>query len=153
MRAPDLSSRWPLRARWRLRFSAGCLGASGGYEGALVTRHMWGGISLAAALVLCCAIRAWNTKLYGVALFATVCLMAWTSDQGGKLTHGEGFLTEHMPGSLRSLLGVAPVVKKHVAAKLNDSGSRDLRKCVESQCLRFDSGFRCVFRFARGAHL
>src|SRR5262249_55876111 len=35
------------------------LGRSGGYEGGLVTRHMWGGISLAAALILCCAIRRW----------------------------------------------------------------------------------------------
>jgi uncharacterized membrane protein/mono/diheme cytochrome c family protein len=92
------------------------LGRSGGYEGSLVTRHMWGGISLAAALVLCCAIRGWNAKLYGAALFATVCLMAWTSDQGGKLTHGEDFLTEHMPGRLRSLLGVAPPAKRHVTA-------------------------------------
>lgn len=92
------------------------LGRSGGYEGALVTRHMWGGISLAAALVLCCAIRGWNARLYGAALFATVCLMAWTSDKGGKLTHGEGFLTEHMPGRLRSLLGVAPPAKRRVAA-------------------------------------
>ena len=91
------------------------LGRSGGYEGALVTRHMWGGISLAAALIVCCSIRAWNTKLYGAALFATVCLLAWTSDQGGRLTHGEGFLTEHMPGSLRSVLGVAPVTKRRVA--------------------------------------
>jgi uncharacterized membrane protein/mono/diheme cytochrome c family protein len=89
------------------------LGRNGGYEGALVTRHMWGGISLAAALVICCAVRAWNTKLYGVALFATVGLLAWTSDQGGKLTHGEGFLTEHMPGNLRSVLGVAPEAKKN----------------------------------------
>jgi uncharacterized membrane protein/mono/diheme cytochrome c family protein len=89
------------------------LGRSGGYEGALVTQHMWGGISLAAALVLCCAIRGWNGKLYGIALFATVGLMAWTSDQGGKLTHGAGFLTEHMPGKLRSLLGVAPPAKRH----------------------------------------
>jgi uncharacterized membrane protein len=90
------------------------LGRSGGYEGSLVTRHMWGGISLAAALVFCCAVRTWNTKLYGTALFATVCLMAWTSDQGGKLTHGEGFLTEHMPGSLRLLLHVPPEAKRRV---------------------------------------
>jgi uncharacterized membrane protein len=90
------------------------LGRSGGYEGSLVTRHMWGGISLAAALVLCCAFRTWNTKLYGTMLFATVCLMAWTSDQGGKLTHGEGFLTEHMPGRLRSLLHVAPEINRSV---------------------------------------
>jgi uncharacterized membrane protein len=90
------------------------LGRNGSYEGALVTRHMWGGVSLAAALVLCCAIRGWNAKLYGAALFATVCLMVWTSDQGGKLTHGEGFLTEHMPSKLRSLFGVAPPAKRMV---------------------------------------
>lgn len=94
------------------------LGRSGGYEGGLVSRHMWGGISFAAALVLCCAIRGWNAKLYGVALFATVGLMAWTSDQGGKLTHGEGFLTEHMPGKLRSMLGVAAPAKRHTATNM-----------------------------------
>ena len=92
------------------------LGRSGGYEGALVTRHMWGGISLVAALLLCCAIRAWNAKLYAIALFSTVGLMAWTSDQGGKLTHGEGFLTEHMPNRLRSLLGVTPLAKRRATA-------------------------------------
>src|SRR5258708_1248012 len=36
------------------------LARSGGYEGQLVTRHMWGGVSLAAALILCCALRGWN---------------------------------------------------------------------------------------------
>jgi uncharacterized membrane protein len=92
------------------------LGRSGGYEGSLVTHHMWGGISLAAALVVCCAVRAWNTKLYGAALLAAVCLTAWTSDQGGKLTHGAGFMTDHMPGSLRSLLHVPAPTKKSVAA-------------------------------------
>ena len=88
------------------------LGRNGGYEGSLVLQHMWGGILLAAALVICCAIRGWNAKLYGVALFITVGLMAWTSDQGGKLTHGQGFLTEHMPGKLRTMLGVAPAAKR-----------------------------------------
>ena len=65
------------------------LGRSGGYEGALVTRHMWGGISLAAALLLCCVIRGLDHRLYGAVLFLTVCLMAWTGDQGWKLVHGK----------------------------------------------------------------
>lgn len=82
------------------------LARSGGYEGELVARHMWGGISLAAVLVLCCALRGWNTQIYGTALFAAMCLMVWTADQGGKLTHGTNFLTEHMPPQLRGILGV-----------------------------------------------
>jgi len=82
------------------------LARSGGYEGQLVARHMWGGVSLAAVLVFCCALRGRNTQFYGVALFAAVCLMLWTADQGGKLTHGANFLTEHMPASLRALFGV-----------------------------------------------
>jgi len=45
-----------------------------------------------------------------------VCLMVWTSDQGGKLTHGEGFLSEHMPAKLRSLVGVAPRAKRLASA-------------------------------------
>ena len=93
-----------------------CLGwllaRSGGYEGHLVTRHMWGGVSLGAALLLCCALRDWNMKCYAAALFATICLMGWTSDQGGKLTHGQSFLTEHMPAKLRTVLGVPPPVRK-----------------------------------------
>src|SRR5258707_8763664 len=32
---------------------------SGGYEGTLVTRHMWGGFSLAVFLLLCCFLRLW----------------------------------------------------------------------------------------------
>ena len=88
------------------------LARNGGYEGRLVTRHMWGGASLAALLVFCCAVRDWNRKVYRAALLAAVCVMTWTSDQGGKLTHGEGFLTEHMPAKLRMLLGISPAPAK-----------------------------------------
>jgi uncharacterized membrane protein len=84
------------------------LGRSGGYEGELVTRHMWGGVSLAAVLVLCGGLRGWNARFYSVALCVAVCLMVWTADQGGKLTHGTNFLTEHMPAQLRGILGVPP---------------------------------------------
>lgn len=82
---------------------------SGGYEGRLVTLHMWGGFSLAAVLLLCSALRGWNPKVYGLALVAALGLLGWTSDQGGKLTHGESFLTEHMPAKLRAILHVSPL--------------------------------------------
>src|SRR5690242_8982516 len=38
------------------------LARSGGYEGQIMTRHMWGGVILAALLVMCCAIREWNAQ-------------------------------------------------------------------------------------------
>ena len=73
---------------------------SGGYQGPLLTRHMWGGVSLAGASLACWGLHTWNRRAYATALLATVCLMIWTSDQGGKLTHGATFLTERMPGPL-----------------------------------------------------
>ena len=92
------------------------LARSGAYEGELVARHMWGGVSLAAVLMMCCALRGWNAQIYGVALFAAVCLMVWTADQGGKLTHGANFLTEHLPAELRGILGVSPPTPKPAAS-------------------------------------
>ena len=77
---------------------------SGGYEGPLVTRHMWGGVSLAAASLACWGLYQWKRSAYVVALLATVGLLIWTSDQGGKLTHGETFLTERSPEPLRRWL-------------------------------------------------
>lgn len=84
---------------------------SGGYEGPLVTRHMWGGVSFAAASLVCWALYGWKRSAYVVALLATLGLLIWTSDQGGKLTHGETFLTEHAPASLRGWLGSAPAAE------------------------------------------
>jgi uncharacterized membrane protein len=121
------------------------LARNGGYEGALVTRHMWGGISLAAALLLCCATRAWNRKVSGVALFATVCLMAWTSDQGGKLTHGEGFLTEHMPGKIRAILGVTPPVRKAAPVKTEVSKPANLSMPGQASVAFFASRVAPIF--------
>jgi hypothetical protein len=80
---------------------------SGGYEGAMVTRHMWGGFSLATASLVCWGLYHSNRSAYAIALLTTVGLMIWTSDQGGKLTHGDTFLTEHSPAPLRRWLGGA----------------------------------------------
>jgi uncharacterized membrane protein len=85
---------------------------SGGYEGKLVTRHMWGGFSLAVAVFFCCVLRLWDTRAYRIGLLATLALLIWTSDQGGKLTHGELFMTRYMPDSLRSLLHLPTVSSK-----------------------------------------
>ncbi len=78
---------------------------SGGYEGPLVTRHMWGGVSLAAASLACWFFYHWKRSVYVVALLGTIGLLIWTSDQGGKLTHGETFLTQRSPEPLRRWRG------------------------------------------------
>src|ERR1700756_5019254 len=82
------------------------LGWSGGFEGSLVIRHMWGGVSLAAACVACWGLYGWNRRAYAAALIVTIGLLIWTGDQGGKLTHGRTFLTERMPEPLRRWFGV-----------------------------------------------
>ena len=89
---------------------------SGAYEGQLVRSHMWGGFSLAVAIFLCCLLRLWNIRVYRIALLATLALLVWTSDKGGKLTHGESFMTRYMPNSLRSLLHLPGASNKIQAA-------------------------------------
>jgi len=79
---------------------------SGGFEGALVMRHMWGGVVLAAMCVGCWNLQGRKHRVYPLALMATVGLMVWTSDQGGKLTHGSKFLTERMPQPLARWVGI-----------------------------------------------
>ena len=62
---------------------------------------------VAAASLGCCWLFGRNRRLALVALLATVGLTAWTSDQGGKLTYGTVYWTEHMPSPLRNLLNVS----------------------------------------------
>ncbi len=85
-----------------------------GYQGDLVERHMWGGIALAAACLLCLALRPRSSGSragraqhgYVAALIITLGLMGWTSHQGGSLTRGEDYLVERMPAPVRDWLGI-----------------------------------------------
>jgi uncharacterized membrane protein len=123
------------------------LARNGGYEGQLVARHMWGGVSLAAVLVLCCLLREWNAQFYGIALLAAVCLMVWTADQGGKLTHGANFLTEHMPANLRSLFGVsAPPPKGAVTNPASTSAAVAIPENQKSSVAFFTSRVAPIFQ-------
>jgi hypothetical protein len=87
-----------------------CLSRSGAYSGRLVTQHMWGGVSVAAACWLCWMLRGYfhGPRLaYPLALLATVGLVSWTGYRGGQLSQGENHLTEHMPVPLRKLIGLS----------------------------------------------
>jgi uncharacterized membrane protein len=90
-----------------------CLARSGGYSGRLVTQHMWGGLTVAAACWLCWMLRGYFPRwdfLYLSVLLATVGLVSWTGYRGGQLSQGENHLTEEMPGGLRKLIGISPVI-------------------------------------------
>lgn len=86
----------------------------GGYGGKGVVYHMWGGIVLAFLMLVAAATRhelsnrRWALGwFYPIVLVAAVGLMSWTGHEGGKLTHGEAFLTKYMPNAIRPWFGVA----------------------------------------------
>jgi uncharacterized membrane protein len=87
----------------------------GGYGGKGVIHHMWGGIALSFVMLVAAATRhelsnrRWALGwFYPIVLVAALGLMAWTGHEGGKLSHGEGFLTKYMPSAIRGWFGVAP---------------------------------------------
>lgn len=92
-----------------------CLARSGGYSGRLVTQHMWGGLFVSAACWLCWMLRGyfrgprWDS-IYLLVLLGAVGLVSWTGYRGGQLSQGENHLTEEMPGGLRKLIGLSPVI-------------------------------------------
>jgi Planctomycete cytochrome C len=89
-----------------------CLARSGGYSGRLVTQHMWGGVSVAAACWLCWMLRGYFRGprldfIYTAVLLAAIGLVSWTGYRGGQLSQGENHLTEQMPATLRKLIGLS----------------------------------------------
>lgn len=117
----------------------GCLGAltlgfllayGSGDAGAGVTRHMWGGIALTIGVLLCLLARPWwasgsVTRVYPGLLTCVLLVLAWTSHQGGSLTHGSNYLTKYMPAPLKrwSMLGIVqaktPVSDSFYAQHIN----------------------------------
>jgi uncharacterized membrane protein len=88
------------------------LARSGGYSGRLITQHMWGGVSVAAACLVCWMLRGYfrGPRLaYPLALVAAIGLVSWTGYRGGQLSQGENHLTEHMPVPMRKLIGLSTV--------------------------------------------
>jgi hypothetical protein len=91
---------------------------------------MWGGIALSIGVLMCGLARsAWTSgdvpRVYPALLACVVILLAWTAHQGGALTYGSNYLTEYMPGPLRSLTGAgrvqasAPVAGSFYAKQIN----------------------------------
>lgn len=95
---------------------------SGGLEGEFVTQHMWGGNTVAAASLLCWALRGRMQREqapghlrdaghrlptgYVGMLTLIVLTVAFTGYRGGQLAHGEDHLTEHLPATWKLWIGV-----------------------------------------------
>jgi hypothetical protein len=75
------------------------LAYGGGSMGAGVTRHMWGGIALTIAVLACTLLHP--RPAYPWLLGGTLLLLLWTAHQGGGLTHGDNYLTEYLPRTLK----------------------------------------------------
>ena len=97
-------------ATFAAAFDGWLLAWSGGYRGRDVTRHLWGGVMLAAVCVAALRTRYVNgiggRVAYPLLLASTLCLTVWTADGGGAITHGDGYLTARMPLRLRAWLGL-----------------------------------------------
>jgi mono/diheme cytochrome c family protein/uncharacterized membrane protein len=83
------------------------LAHGGGFARGNVSRHMWGGISVAIGMQLCFLIRPWWESgrlpyLYPLVLASVVILLGWASHEGGAITYGPGYLTEYLPRALKA---------------------------------------------------
>ena len=93
---------------------------SGEYDAALVGRHQQWGLMLGVAVTLACVAAWWRTRaggaapdrLYAGAFVVALVLVAGTGHFGGSLTHGETYLTEHMPAPF-SGRQIAPPMRRH----------------------------------------
>ncbi|MGL4398323.1 MAG: c-type cytochrome domain-containing protein [Luteolibacter sp.] len=87
----------------------------------LAERHLWGGLIFSVLAIITFILKAWtvasvsNPKFYRLLLFASVGLMGFASHDGASLTHGESYLTDYAPDSIRKMLGLEK--KKQKGAK------------------------------------
>jgi len=83
-----------------------------GSVGAVLTRHMAGGIALTIGTLLCLLARPWwasghGARVYPASLACVLLVLVWTTHQGGTLTHGSNYLTQYMPAGLKRWGGLA----------------------------------------------
>lgn len=77
-----------------------CLAREGGWDEDLLDRHRWLGATTAVLCLGAAALRLVPGRpgrfAYGAALAACAAVLVWTGHSGGSLTHGAGYLTEHL---------------------------------------------------------
>lgn len=102
---------------------------SGGYRGHDVTIHMWAGLSFAAACGLAARARCADMPrlAYPVMLTITVGLMVWAGHFGASITHGDGYMTDKLPGRVRVLLGMPAVAAKEAAEEAPAAAAQPIK--------------------------
>jgi mono/diheme cytochrome c family protein/uncharacterized membrane protein len=97
------------------------LARGGDYDPAQVSRHQWLGIAAAGAAVLLLAVHRLRW-LYGPLLAASLVLLVVAAHAGGKITHGNDYLTAHMPASVARILGITvPLTAKPRVVDLDNA--------------------------------
>jgi uncharacterized membrane protein/mono/diheme cytochrome c family protein len=92
------------------------LSLSGGYEADTLFWHQWMGIGVAALSVLAYVLKVNadrrptfpGTRVYFPVFVLAVFFTMGAGHYGGALTHGSDYLTQYMPGPLRTLAGLPP---------------------------------------------
>jgi hypothetical protein len=82
------------------------LARGGDYDPAQVSRHEWLGIAASCAAVLLLAVHRLRW-LYLPLLAGSLVLLVMAAHAGGKITHGNDYLTAHMPPGLARILGIS----------------------------------------------
>jgi uncharacterized membrane protein len=109
-----------------------------GITGSTVTRHMWGGIVLLIALLICLIVRpAWAAgqvqRVYPAVLAGALLTLTWTAHQGGSLTHGSDYLFRYVPGPLKRFFPSASLGSD--AAYVGSVYLRRIHPILDSKCV------------------
>ncbi|QMW02762.1 c-type cytochrome domain-containing protein [Spirosoma foliorum] len=108
------------------------LSLGGGYDGETLDSHMWQGIGVAVFAWVAWGVKSENLGrilsfsqlLYLPALGIALILLLSTGHLGGNLTHGSDYLTQYMPGPIRTLAGVpakTPALKVEPITDVNQA--------------------------------
>ena len=124
------------------------LGHAGGYGGATFDRHQFFGIVTAAAAVATTLVRTIamlrapanrpQMAIYRVCLAILMLLVGVTGHLGGTLTHGEGYLSDHAPGFVRSALTRAGILDASASATARLGDQAVVYTAVVEPILRAD---------------
>ena len=114
------------------------LSSQGGYDEELLFWHQWLGTGVAVSIVGTSffrwrhargKIKPWG---YWLALSFTIVLLILAGHDGGSLTHGRTYLTEHMPKRMGKWLGLAAGQSVHGGKKNNFSTV--IKPILERKC-------------------